>query len=345
MTIDLGALTIERLIVHEVPRHLVKDQDSSPTLSQIESPVNQEIRNFFREKISGSLARASYEVEFDPSSTSPVPDLVEDFLGGKGAGFVASSQEMANHLHQCQGGPSPEGLLTVVAGKVASKKALAILKLEKEEGARIRQQSSGGKMTFNIDHIRDLMLTGKTKVFKVGLFSSGRGSAIDGIVCDQQRGYGTAVANFFLTQFLGCKLLERPEITTKRFFDATESFINDEVADPERKAQYQVALLAELSSNKTTVSIDAFANNNIQTSERRAFVNSVRDSGIQTSSIKKDTALIDIHLRRIQLSFKSGVSVLASPEHMGKEVKVKGATGEKTRVEIVDELKDLRGRR
>lgn len=263
---DLGQLRVEKLIVHEVPRHYAADTEGSPILSQIESPLEQTVRNFFKEKIAGTLKRAAYDVEFDPGSTSPMPDLIQRNLEGRGGSFVAMSQDMAAHLHQCQGGPSPEGLLTVVQVKVETRKGLCILKLEKEEGARVRQQRTKGQMTFNIDHIRDLMLTGKTKVFKVGLFViDGSKGKIEGAVCDRQRGYGTMVARFFLSQFLGCRLKERPEITTKKFFDATESFINDEVVDPVKKARYQVALLAELSGTRTDVSLEGFANSNLDT--------------------------------------------------------------------------------
>ena len=96
------------------------------------------------------------------------------------------------------------------------------------------------------------MLTEKTRVFKVGLFvqSGTELLQIEGAVSDLQRGYRptTEVADFFLKKFLGCELLEAPEITTKRLLQTTESFIREVVDDPQTKARYEIAILSELSS-------------------------------------------------------------------------------------------------
>jgi len=54
-------------------------------------------------------------------------------------------------------------------------------------------------------------------------------------------------------------------VTTKRFFDATERFINDDVEDPQEKARYQVALVAEIQNARPSISPEGFANSNIAT--------------------------------------------------------------------------------
>jgi hypothetical protein len=344
MRYDLGQLRVDKLIVHELPRHLASEAVSQPILSDIESPLTVEVKNFFREKITGTLGTEAYDVEFDPDTTSPVPNLVSDNLGNSATDFVVMSQEVARHLHQCQGGINPEGLLTVVQVRVENRRGLCILKLEKQEGARVRQETSHGKTTFSVQHIRDLMLTGKTKVFKVGLFVREGDGTIDGAVCDRQKGYGGTVAYFFLSRFLGCRLKELPEITTKRFLEATESFINEEVADPERKASYQVALLAELNATRDSVSPEAFANNNLATEHRQAFMTHLEEAGLTAPSFVKDTNLVKPHLRRIQFTFQTGISVLTSPDNIGEQVKVQPEEDGRTRIEITDFLKNMHGR-
>ena len=66
----------------------------------------------------------------------------------------------------------------------------------------MQQSQLEGKSTFNLEHLRDLMLTQKTKVFTVGLFVQMGNTleSIDGAVSDNQRGYypTTEVADFFL---------------------------------------------------------------------------------------------------------------------------------------------------
>jgi hypothetical protein len=140
---------------------------------------------------------------------------------------------MARHLYLCQKGNSPEGLLTVCEVTIADRNGVAILKLEREEGARVELAGTDGKRTFSVQHLHNLMLTGRTKVYKVGLFVQAGDdlSSIEGSVCDTQRSHDSTVAHFFLEQFLGCRLREQSEITTQQFFEATENFINEKITD------------------------------------------------------------------------------------------------------------------
>jgi hypothetical protein len=182
------------------------------------------------------------------------------------------------------------------------------------------------------------MLTGKTRVFKVGLFSQvgGTSGPVEGLVCDKQKGYDTTVASFFLERFLGCQLKELPELTTKRFLEATERFIHDDVQEPEKKARYQVALAAELGSTRTTVSPQTFANNNLEADDRASFIDKVAEAGVSQPSFSKDNTLVASHLRRIQWSFSSGVAVLASPDNVGREIQLEDLDDGRTRLEVTD---------
>ncbi|WP_298384503.1 nucleoid-associated protein [Ferrimicrobium sp.] len=347
MARDLGRLRVKTVIVHEVPYHLATGASGEPVLSEVESPLTQDVRNFFKERIASSLGSAAYDVELDGSTTSPVPRLILDNLTSRKNGFVAMSQEMARHLYLCQKGNSPEGLLTVCEVTIGDQGGLAVLKLEKEEGARVELADTEGGRTLSVQHLHDLMLTERTKVFKVGLFvqTGDDRDSIEGSVCDTQRGYGGTVAHFFLEQFLGCRLREQPEITTKRFFDTTESFINDEIADPETKTRYQVALLAELNGTRDKVSIRAFANNNLDVDDRKPFMDRIEEARLPSTEFDKDNHLVRSRLRRIQIAFESGVSVLASPENIGEQVKiVTDSTNGQTTVEITDRLKRMNGR-
>ena len=169
---DLGLIHINRLIVHEVPRRFLRAESTGngPVLSDVVSPLQNDVRNFFQERLVSTLS-AAYDVEFDPSAQSTVPQVVEGLLREPPIEFVAASRDLANLLHASQGGVNPAGLLTLMDLTIGERAGLAIVKLEKEEGARVQHSRAGGHSTFNVSHLRDLMLTKKTKVFKVGLFA------------------------------------------------------------------------------------------------------------------------------------------------------------------------------
>jgi hypothetical protein len=172
MKADLALLTVSRVIIHEVPH---RRENTAPVLSEIESPMDADIRQLIKERIIATVGdpTKSFEIEPDPQTTSPVPGLIAAHLTTSPADvLVENSQAMAQHLFTTQPTTSPGGLLLVILGTIAENPAVIILKLEKEEGARIvPHPAAGGKRTFDIKHYKDLILTPKTKVFKIALFT------------------------------------------------------------------------------------------------------------------------------------------------------------------------------
>src|SRR6266542_706529 len=114
MDLDLGVLSIENIIVHEVPQRMKGSQAGPPQLTEAVSPLNQDIRNYFKQKISQSLGSSGLDVVFESSASSPIPQLVLDNLGPRTIEFVDLSQRMALHLFQIQNGVNPAGLLIVI---------------------------------------------------------------------------------------------------------------------------------------------------------------------------------------------------------------------------------------
>lgn len=344
---DLGRFFVDRLIVHDVPRRDPNDPGPGPQLSDVESPANQDIKNYFRERIITSLGAAAYHVVPDPETTSPVPQAVFSELANNYDDFVSDSHLMARHLFECQNLINSPGLLVVAAGRIEERPSLALMKLEREQGVRVEEEHVNGGVTFSIEHVRDLMLTETTKVFKIGLFVL-EGQAIgdlQGIVSDKQRGYQprTEIADFFLSRFLGCQLEEQAEVTTKRFFTAAQEFINEQVTDPERKARYQLALLSELGSNRGTVRVAAFAASHFSDHDRIAFVQRMDREGIPRV-VDKDTSRIQSQLQRIQMDFDSGILVISPQEAFDDHVVIEELGGGDTRVSIRDRLTRVKGR-
>lgn len=346
MMFDLGQLRVEGLIVHDIPRHSVHDETAGgPELSDLESDTNQVIRNFFRERMATALGRRAFAVELNPQPPSPIPELIRSFLTDSKNNLVTTSQRMATHLYDSQSGVNPGGLLTVARGKVEGRKAIAVMKLERDEGTRVSRAGEQGHRTFSVSHVRDLMLTGRTRVFKVGLFSTLAPGDIRGLVCDEQVPRAGTVAYFFLQTFLGCQFLETPELVTERAWELGQQFFNEAIDDPETKGRYQVALTAELASNRTSVSLEEFATNHLDPGDRLPFLEKYRLADIPTRSFAKDTRLIQPQLRRVQWTFQSDISVLADPEVVGNQLAVSQLDDGRTRLEVTDLLKNITGHR
>lgn len=254
------------------------------------------------------------------------------------------SQDAANHLHQVQTGQNPAGLLVVLRGMLGDVPALGLMKLEREEAIRLNQQRVDGRRTFSLEHLRDLMLSKKTRVFKTGLFWPEHDDVV-GLVCDMQLGRDLArdVANFFLQKFLGCQLADEPAIVTKRFWDTAERFINDEVADPLRRTGYLLALTAEMTSQKTDVSPRGFAVEHVEPTDRDPFNSFMSETGLETPFLK-DTRKIAGRIERVQYEFASGIRLTGPADEVRERVTLEEGEGGQTRVEFEDQLRGVHGK-
>ncbi len=347
MPTDLTALEIKALIVHEVPKKPLGGGSVQPVLSEIAILPDDELKGYFRKKIAETLARVAFCARFDPGTTSPAPALIDDALGSRKTPFVDMSQAIAHHLNTCQNAVNPAGLLTVIDAGLGGKPALVIAKLEKESGVRLNLMKVNGKLTFNVQQIRDLMLSDETRIFKVGLFRRVTpGSPVSGEVSDTQTGYQPSrpMATFFLKQFLGCDYCDDPENVTRNFFAAGEKFIGS-ISDPILKATYEMALLSELKSADQTVSPRVFAARHLEPEHRDPFLAGIQTEHVPVTPFAKDLSKIHAQLQKVKYDFAAGVSVVGSPEAFEQTTELEGLPDGRSRLTITDELRGAKGHR
>lgn len=348
MKSDLGLLAVKGVIFHEIPHRTRKDVGSGAILSEVESPINPEIKAYLRERINNSVGSSrSFDIEFDPQSSSPVPGLVRGYTGQpNSADFIKISQEMAVHLYTIQTGSNPAGLLALVDCELGSNPVLALLKIEKEEGARLQQDLLGGKKTFNVLHFRDLILTENTRLFKIASFIR-IGDEYDCAASDHQRGYTshTEVADFFLRKFLGCKLVEEAHVATKKFYEFAVDFLNVNLKDdPLKHAKCYHHLVSELSSEQNRIDPKKFAEKYLPLKERQKFMDHLEEHGVSTKSFPLETSLIEPRLRHSLLEFRSGIRVVTPTDGFDEHIKLEKLDSGEVRAEIKDFLDNVSGK-
>src|ERR1044072_5085367 len=146
---DFGTLQVQQVIFHDVPKHKV----SAPTLADVPTAVTAAHVSHLRTKLTKVLQSShAYPVVFDIATASPVPAGVRGYTKTPTpTSFVAMSQQLAQHLWtHCNGGVSP-GLLCVLDVTVRQMRAIALMKLEREEGARLElNKDAAGKKQFSM---------------------------------------------------------------------------------------------------------------------------------------------------------------------------------------------------
>lgn len=352
MRASLRDLQVKELIVHDIPMKLAKrvlretpDAPSErPVFSQVASPVNEVIVSFFHDRITGTIgSSAAIDVIFDPSSESPVGTLMNEYFYDNDNRRIPITQQIAQHLFDIQNAQNSSGLLLFIRCSLREHTVLAILKVEREEGVRVRQQIvQEGLMTFDVEHIRDLMLTKKTKLFKIILFYLEE-QIIKGILCDQQRGYSNRdVADFFISDFLGCIFTEEPRLLTKKHFETTQKYINEKIDSPEQKGAMLNHLLSELTDQSEMINPTEFARRVLPADQRDDYILYIQENGSAIGSFKKECSMIEGKLKKIQYDFISGISVFGSQEAISSKSRVTDMENGEMRMEIIDQLKQVK---
>lgn len=338
-------MVIDHIIIHEIERQKLHEEKMPPRYSEIESPLDDEIKGYIKEKIIQTIGGAkSYDVVFQRDSASPVPDCVNKLLTEGVSSIVPLSKTIADHLNKIQTARSPGGLVTVIVGNVKGNRIVGVLKLEKEEGARLEQTEINGLPTYDMVHFKDLILTEKTKLFKIGLFYSDSFGNIgfDGSVCDNQlSNYPTKeVADFFLN-FLGCELMGDPKKQTKEFFVTSQEFFKDNVTDPIQQTEYNIHLISYVTSNRQTIQPRTFAHTHLELNHRQPYISYLSDKDVGVGEIQKDTSLIESKIKKIKMEFESGVKIVASQEVFEEHVTLETQEDGRTKAEIVDNVKKV----
>lgn len=346
MEVDFGRLAINQVIVHAIPRKAKRDDNPPPLrLSEVVSPLEEAVRTQLQSRLRGDLD-AAWEVVEDLETSSQVPRLIQSYLEQPDADLVAVSRELATALRESQNGRNPDGMLLVAECTLRESRTLMIVKLEHQEGVQASFHESEGKKTFDVQQVKDLMYTSKSRVYKIGLFSQAQldpDGGISGHVADKQA-YGQA-AQFFL-RYLGCNTRQDPSETTRQFYERATDWINSEISHIETQTNYTVALHAELRSQSVEVSPREFARKHLDTDDRDSFLNYVCMDEVPRTGFLKDTERVDKMLSNIQYKFASGVSAVIPRSALDEGIAsvVQTDTG-KSRLVIEDKVDRVDGKK
>jgi hypothetical protein len=212
---------------------------------------------------------------------------------------------------------------------------LALLKLEREEGAELKAREENGKRVYDMSVLDNLILTEGTRLFKTGLFlrTGAQENEVEVVMCEGQWSVATSgdVARFWL-RYLGCRFTEEPRVTTEKWFDASLRFANEHVMDPVVKNNIYEHVQSELNSNRKLVSPKKFVEEYLPDEYHGQYEHFLEQRGVTLNAFQKDVSDIESRLRRRAYHTSKGVSVIV-PEEEGQLVDV-----EKQKITVHDQL-------
>lgn len=342
--IDLSSILIERIIVHDIPKHLKDSLDVAPNYSSNESKLSDGMRLFFKDKLVQALGSdKAFKICFDDSKESPISWIVEQILKSKGKEHVERSKAIAKHLFEIQVGSNAAGILVVIFGKVDDFNTCAILKLEMDKGAQLVLDPT--TRSYDIEEVHNLMLTQKTKIFKVAMFilRENFSAKYDGIIMDYQIDIKAKkeVTTWFIEKFLGCIAFEDPKITTQKFYNLTRSYI-DTHDDPIKKAKYLQDLNSYVQKNTKTISAKEFADDYlVDTPDRNNYKNFLESKKFKFTTFQKDLTQINRQVKKIAIVFENDISIIGNKGTFKNKVVLEDSQNGQTKATVTSRIKKI----
>ena len=337
---SLSSLRLTELVLHKVPAASVRDEVPPPVrLSNATIQMDEPQRLYFQQRLRADLAKDAREVVENTEHQQDVPTWVRAYLEEEDDDLVALSQRLAIKLREVQTGASSDGLVLVASAEWNGQRALMVAKVELVRGVRAEPEEHDGVVNFTVSLLDDLVFGETSRVFKVGVFSNEdlADDRLLGWAIDRQKA-GPELAGFFLHEYLGCEYAARPNVITKQYFEEAETWINN-LDDDEKKAEYEVALLADMQSGRSEVKPRLFARDHIREEDRSDFLAALSPT-LNRQGFAKDTSMVPI--KRMKVATAKGVTVLSAPDLVGRTddsvVQV-----EQARVTIRDEVIDVGG--
>lgn len=342
--LDTSTITIEKIIVHSIPKHKKDDFTIEPQYSEQESSLPDELRIFFKDKVVQSLgSNKELRVCYDPESVSPVSTYINQIISSDGVDFIKQSKLMTEYLFKIQDGQNASGILVVIYGRINDKSACIIIKLERDEGAQLELDPK--TKSFNIKNVKDLMLTKKTKIYKVGLFIDKSAFKVkyDGSTADLQIDPKSkkVITTWFIEKFLGCIPVENPKTTTKKFYDYTTTYIQS-IEDPIRKVKYTQDLNSYLQKNSNNISAREFADDYMETDDKDNYGNYLKEKKFRMSEFPKDVDYVENKIKTITMLFSNDISIVGKKGTFEKNVKLESQKDGTTKAEIISKVKSVR---
>lgn len=341
---DLTSIKIIKAIVHDIPKHKKNDFSIAPVFSQQESKLTESLKLFFKDSIIKALGRdRAFKICYDSESESPVQSNIQNIFSKK-SNFVRESINMGQRLFDIQKGYNASGILFIMLCELDNKNACIVMKLERDGGAQLTLNEK--TESFDISQVENLMLTEKTKVFKIALLfeKDDFDCDFDGDLMDYQINIKMKkdLTTFFVSDFLGCKPYEDPKVSTQKFYNLTTAFIKAGVIEKVEQAKYIQDLNSYLQKNSHQINPKEFSDDYFSTPDLRDRYKNFMDlKRFPFSTFPKDLTLIDSKIKKIMIAFKNGISIYGNKGVIKENVTLEELEGGEHKATIVSRISKI----
>ncbi|MDA8152344.1 MAG: nucleoid-associated protein [Acidithiobacillus sp.] len=338
-------LVIQRTIIHEVFKRPDAPTPVEPSYGEQEIHLEPDARDALQQRITAALGHASHGLEMSIRKTgaesiwAKVKQIVD--APDNVATFISASQSIAASLADAQTSRIiPSSIVVVVYGMVGHPGIpfTCIIKAEPHAGFTRKVGNSGELM---LEFLKDLILTPKTKLYKIGAFmrndaneatvenpSGGwRGFIFDDLITAGNR---QNAANYFYDTFLGLAFPSNSAWKTKQFHTLTKDFIRSANVTEEIKSDLLGALTTYLKVDQGgTIQVNQFATTYMNTAELRdAYSTYMQGKDFPAAATPKDISELKGALRDRKVTFSNNIRLTGPAEQFHDRVRMRTIDGD-----------------
>lgn len=332
---SLSNLEIEKIIIHQI---FQKKQDELllPEKSDEYLDFDKDAIEDIEELLITALGADSKAVAMNivNSKSGTLAYLINNSINHNDEEFKEDSYEIALKLAQAQhnkGRNISGGIVVIIRGKHGNndKKFIGIIKAEIHSG--YEKNINGTTKKISLRHVKELLLTPNTKLFKtIGFLEKNSMSddedlnnQWDVLISDNQisQTNGKVSAAYFYNDFAGCGYPQNAARKTKMFFDHTNEFIESLELEPIKKNNLKTALKIYISETQSpTIDMKEFATTYLSLEQQDPYRKHLKRYGLGEIAFLKDNQHIYNNLKTQELKFKNNIKIIATPENFKDNV-------------------------
>lgn len=312
---------ISDINIQEAVIHIIDSNADEPILNEYSLELNEDIYNFLHKHIEKCFKDEELKYAIFNPERNIVKEVVQDYLNGIDSNLVALSQELARQLFIIMKGNVniPASDLIIVSLITDQGPMIGILKMDYVKNFTHQVEFIENKIGIGIVPQSAGLPASSQRIQKAAFIKPIReNQAYNLMVIDKQRKskdeeeYGT---NYFISNFLGCSIVNNERDMTKTFLKATENWTRSNIIEDADKAERIRTAVKTKLKEEDKINIDELSNELFKEEPqiRGDFSNFVKSHGLE-DEVAIDKQWVEKKLKRVRLKIDRDIDLYINEE-------------------------------
>jgi 37-kD nucleoid-associated bacterial protein len=312
---------INDINIQEAVIHIVDSNADEPILNEYSLELNEDIYKFLHRHIEKCFKDEELKYAIFNPERNIVKELVQDYLNGIDDNLINLSQELARQLFIIMKANVniPSCDLIVISLITDQGPMIGILKMDYVKNFTHQVEFIENKIGIGIVPQSAGLPASSQRIQKAAFIKPIReNQAYNLMVIDKQKkskeeeAYG---ANYFISNFLGCSIINNERDMTKTFLKATENWTRSNIAEDADKAERIRTTVKAKLKEEDTINIDEISHELFKEEPqiKNDFSNFIKSHGLE-DEVSIDKQWVEKKLKRVRLKIDKDIDLYINEE-------------------------------